>query len=649
MWTILNLSKFLTDRGIYIYLSKSHMNTETTEEISKTFLQKAQDIFHELINERKAIFRSEVSKEKLTEGLKKLLAIHNDQSIPYFSNPSSDFSNLDTNTKELDSLFELKKLILTLSLALDEYPEKKSETEESARDTVAENLSQGPDQDQMQDQNQEIISDAETPNSDLNQQFEIIEMSDLSSFTDNEFWDELEFIRNTLKILCNVMLNGSITKVKPGTNMIKTININRRLKLEIIQLFMIYFSITFEMPGSLFEEVIPFYSREELYTIINKIIPKVYNYNLYMQYYNNFLDCIYTSLKESNNRSTVLSIIRSIDKQFPQFPLTFEQRRANVLKILGWDTWNLEDCCDRIETRAAVLVTESPIEMCQKMSNLWMLLDGSTFLSFDDNFMAIYAFSSELSVFHEQIMRIFFIINRIDEVVRDVGYEAYATKKFVTYYKEMYTELHFLFVRLVRAINRNYEIYELECDPISGKIEKKLLPSLNMAAKLRELCIYMTCPLACLDSILRLNLDYTDLPILFDEEGERFVFTAQVQSLLVLHDFISGDREKFAEFMVELYPCLDRHFSRFHKSKKSDSQGPNTALPPSYHLFTTKPPTYENINNPSSINNNNDVNIPIDEVDENRDLCNKCCNIFPAFVFFGLFILTIFIFIWGLN
>ena len=615
------------------------MNTETTGEIeiSKTFLQEAQDIFHELVNERKAILRPEVSKEKLTEGLKKLLNIHNHQSILYFSNPSSDFSNLDTNTKELDSLFELQRLVLTLSLVLNECSEKKIETDENARGPVAENLSQ--------DQNQDITSDAEATNPDLNQQFEIIQMSDLSALT--SFRNELECIRNTLNILCNVMLNGSITKVKPGTNMIKTINITRRLKLEIIQLFMIYFSITSEMPSPLLEKVIPLYTREELYTIINKIIPKVYNYNLFMQYYINFLDCIYNSFKESNNRSTILSIIKSVDKQFPQFPLTFEQRRAIVLKILGWDTWNLEDCCDRIETRAAVLVTESPIEMCQKMSNLWMLLDGSTFLSFDDNFMAIYAFSAELSVFHEQIMRIFFIINRIDEVVRDVGYEAYATKKFVTFYKEMYTELHFLFLRLVRAINRNYEIYELECDPVSGKIGKKLLPSLNMAAKLRELCIYMTCPLACLDSILRLNLDITDLPILFDEEAERFVFTAQVQSLLVLHDFISSDREKFAEFMVELYPCLDRHFSRFHKSKKSDSQGPNTALPPSYHLFTTKPPTYENINNPSIVsfinNNNDDINISIDEVDANRALCKKCCSIFPALVLFGLFFLIIFI------
>lgn len=446
----------------------------------------------------------------------------------------------------------------------------------------------------------------------------------LSSKDKNEIEDEEEKMADThtsslgfakiLETLCNGLLEDNTSRMR-SYDVIKHISILRQIKTLLFAFSLLHFSVSDTVPVG-FEVVFSQLSIDnELHGILHKIAPKAFQYHIYTSLYRPFIAKFCDTCSDTKVKSDILSALNRLNGLFPSVP-DFDSRYERVMRHLGWETWNLEDCCDRIETRTSVLMTESPLEMLVKMTDIWLLLDASKFVTFDNENLQVFCFSLELPVFHEQIMRIFFIINRIDETVRDIGYSAYATGEFKEIYAGLYKDMHSVFMQLVTSLIRNYDIVELECDQATGCITRMASSTVFISSKLKELAIYMTCPLACLDSILRLSLDYTEIPFLFNETSERFVFTCPVQSLLILHDFVANDRVSFAEHMVELYPCLDRHFSRFHKSKKLQSGALNTALPPSYHLFVSKPPTYDAINDVPEIEN------------LNFDNDNECCSVF---------------------
>ena len=602
-----------------------------------TFLQEAQESFERILNERKAILRSEIKKNTVKEALERLL----------FRWKGLEVETLES--RDYESVLEAQKIVLNLFLiynSLSYEQESIQETDDAQGSATGDSQVAIVHDDAVTEvtvtEEDSIIDDilAATDNiittATINTTIiETTTTDDIVTGTasDNRENLDISVIILELERLINIFDKGP----EDDSDMIKSITLSRRLKLQIILLSFVCQSLTGEVPPK-FEQMAVTFSREDIFSAFNKILPRAFNYNFYMKYYASFLETFVMSTKNVKLKHLVISVLECFNKQFPQFKLSFDERHGIVMKKLGMESFNLEDCCDRIETRASVMSFESPIEMALKMLHLWLLIDSSEFLTFDDNFMAIYVFSSDLPVYHEQIMRIFYVLNRIDENVREIGYLAYSTPKFVSYYKTVYTEMHSLFSKLIRALSKNYEIYEMESDPISGAIKRKTKASAFIAAKLKELAIYLTCPMANLDSILRLSLEISDIPILFGNEEEKFIFTTQVQSILVLHDFVASDREKFAEYTVELYPCLDRHFSRFHKSKKMESQGPNTALPPSYHLFASKPPTYENINEPSP---NLDLEMQADtEVED--DCCTYCCKtILPAILFMSIILITI--------
>lgn len=551
----------------------------------EAFLAEAQNILETILNERKSILHSDVTKEKVKDSLDTLTAAWNEKISP----------TEDLEGRDFELVFEGQKILLTLNLVyLVDFTLNNNDISEENPEEYQENY---------------ILIDHFSPE---------------------------------LQRLCSLLETLSESISDSEMSLVKVINLTRKLKQNILLLTLLSFCHSRTVCPS-FERVADFFSKEDLYSTLNKIIPKAYNYNLYMKYYNHFLQNFGMILNSRKLKSSFVSSLKCIENQFPEFKVSFEIKHETVMKELGMENFSLEDCCDRIESRASVLATEGPLISSQKMVNLWLLIDSSKFLTFDDNFMIIYVFSSEISVFHHQIMRIFYILNRIDEVIQEVGYLSYATPEFISNYTQVYTEMHSLFSKLVRALSKNYEIHEMESSPQTGKIKSKLEASALISAKLNELCIQLTCPLACLDSIIRLSLERFDIPTLFGDEEEKFIFTTQVQSNLVLHDFVAGDREKFAQFMVELYPCLERHFSRFNKSKTKsiESQGPNTALPPSYHLFASiKPPSYANINEPSNSSNNIQFQRPIRE----EALSARCCKSFApisGFVFVFLFILII--------
>ena len=587
------------------------------QETRNTFLQASQDTLHSILNERKSILHTDVKKGTAREALTKVLSYWKD-----------DFRPETLESKEYEEALEAQKNVLSLSLIYKSLAEDHEasvvavgeETQIYDQDSVEHGMTE--DQDSVENENcpPEIVPERTAGKS--------LELN-------------LQQLSTAFKRICDRIEKGPDNE----TNMVKSITIARRTKTQLIIVTLILTALNSEIPSNFERICANFFSKEELYSSFLKVLPKAYNYNLFMKYYQPFLQSLFTnsSITDIRLRNDLISSIETVVlKQFPQYPLSFDERHEIVMKRLGMESFSLEDCCDRIETRASVMSLEAPIEMAQKMRDIWLLLEASKFLNFDDNCMTIYVFSSELPVFHEQIMRIFYVINRIDEAVREVGYASYATPKFVSFYTTIYTEMHSWFVSLVRALSRSYVIYELESDKITGAIRRKEEMTPFIAAKLKELCIFMTCPLASLDSTLRLSIEVEDIPILFGDEEERFIFTAPAQNILVLHDFVASDREQFAKHTVELYPCLDRHFSRFHKSKKGDSRGPNDlSLPPSYHLFakSSKPPEYEyyqTITRPE--NDDLDLEAQNDFSDENQQNCCSfgCKHILPGLLFLSI-------------
>lgn len=612
----------------------------------KTFLEASKKVLARILDERKAVLRQNVSKSTVKKALEELL--------PYWKDLSVD----SVKSSNYETILEAEKIFLTLTLI---YKGLLNDQEVVEVEEISENIS--TTEPVVETVTEPVVdTDLESvtieQSLDNNDESEMVNLEPLIANFDTHVTEPepvksvsleegIHVLESLLISFCSLLETSQTDK---QADIVKLIKSGRKIKVQVLLLSMIHYSLNSEEGVHMdFESCsTSFFSKEDLYSAFIKIVPKPYNYNLYRNYYNPFLKNFGTSIKNTKAKNTIISVLNTVDKIFPETALMpFDERHGIVMKKLKLETQSFEDCCESIETSAYVLSSESPIEVAQKMLNLWLLIDATKFLSFDDSCMTIYVYSAELPVFHTQIMRIFYILNRIDEIVRDIGYLSYSTPRFVNDYITVYTEMHAWFSSLLHGLSKNYSICELESDKVTGAISPKVAGRPQIAAELRELSIQMTCPLATLDSILRLSFERTDVPLLFDEEQERFIFTTPPSSLLSLHNFIASDRENFATHTVELYPCLDRHFHRFHKSKKSESQGINTALPPSYHLFakTMQPPEYQLYYTQPVISesiipmSNEDIEAQnvLDSMakdDDNGCFCFCIQNILPALIFF---------------
>ena len=117
------------------------------------------------------------------------------------------------------------------------------------------------------------------------------------------------------------------------------------------------------------------------------------------------------------------------------------------------------------------------------------------------------------------------------------------------------------------------------------------------------------------------------MPKLFDEEQKRFIFNTPQFKFFTLYDFIASDREKFATRIVELYPCLDKHFHfhRLNRSNKASTQSINTGDIEAQQVL-------------SQIKKNGEVPC----------YCYLFCvqNIAPALIFFAFFVILT---VWAWN
>ncbi len=352
------------------------------------------------------------------------------------------------------------------------------------------------------------------------------------------------------------------------------------------------------------DTIIKGFSREELFVVLGKVLPRCYDANLYFAYFKPLLaDFIAQSLTCDQERLKLLMV--TLEKRYDEpmktgiFPLRFNM----VIEELGWARNSLDWCGEQIPTRAT-LSDDSPFELIERIVKLWYLLDTSRVFTVDDFSLQIYVFSDDVMVYYQHLMRLFFILNRMREISdsEEVWESVLSSSDYSQFLDSLvlvYTEMHSRFTHLCRVLNRSYEIIEIESDPETGAVERKHSLDPEIGAKLRELCLYMTCPLAAMDVRLRLKIYYEMAPILFDEETERFIFSLPLKRILPALNFLSHDREYFAEHIADMYSCLDRHFCQFHPLKKSQIRYDDHALPPAYSNFAKTPPMYTALNIPA--------------------------------------------------
>ena len=351
-------------------------------------------------------------------------------------------------------------------------------------------------------------------------------------------------------------------------------------------------------------DIIRSYSREELFVVLGKVLPRCYDANLYFAYFKPLMTDFIAQILTSDQERLKL-LLSTLEKRYdePMKTNTFPVRFSSILFELGWSQNSLDWCCEQIPTRAT-LSDDSPFELIERILKLWYLLDTSRVFTIDDFSLQIYVFSDDVMVYYQHLMRLFFILNRMREIndseeVWESVLSSQDYSQFLDSFVLVYTEMHARFTHLCRVLNRNYEIIEIESDSETGAVERKTSLDPEIGAKLRELCLYMTCPLAAMDVRLRLKIYYEMAPVLFDEETERFIFSLPLKRILPALDFLSSDREYFAEHIADMYSCLDRHFCQFHPLKKSQIRYDDHALPPAYSNFAKTPPMYTALHIPS--------------------------------------------------
>lgn len=340
---------------------------------------------------------------------------------------------------------------------------------------------------------------------------------------------------------------------------------------------------------------------------LKQILPPVYGANFYYAYfepslarclvfYNSNNNDDESGAEESIKEERVAKLRRFYD--LPERRDLFLYRHDKVLHQLGWRHKTLEQCCEEIPIRAS-LSEDSPFELLERVENLWHLLDTARVFSIDDAFLTIYVFADEINVYYEQLMRLFYLLNRIREIM-DSGdtWEAILASghygQFLKSYAHIYTEMHQRFEHLCRILDSHSTIVKLTVDEETGAVTESQPAAAEpeITAKLQDLCLYMTCPLALMDTRLRLYFQYEQAPSLFNGQSNLFIFTLSMKRTLPQLDFIAADREYFAEHIADMYTCLDRHFCQFHPLKKDLMRYEDDTLPPAYSNFAKTPPLY---------------------------------------------------------
>lgn len=408
---------------------------------------------------------------------------------------------------------------------------------------------------------------------------------------------DVSLLKEWISILTTALKSNSIACSNAAT-VLGQITGSKHAKVQLLLLALLVFTLNEVQTGDMnMNSLVEMYSREELFVVLGKILPRSYNANLYFIYVKPMLQDFLTKCI-SSSRESVQLLLATTEKRYaePMKSNLFLTRYTSVLYDLNWATKSLESACEEIPIRAT-LSDDSPFELMERVVKLWYLLDTARIISIDDFALQIFVFSDDLIVYYTNLMRMFFILNRMREILDTdeiwdsvLGSENYS--QFLESMVLVYTEMHSRFTHLCRVLNRNYEIIEITSNVETGLVDKKSSSDPEILQKLREVCLNMTCPLALMDYRLRLKIYYDLAPVLFDEETERFIFSLPLRRVLPSLDFLSSDREYFAEHIADMYSCLDRHFCQFHPLKKSQIRYDDHALPPAYSNFAKTPPTY---------------------------------------------------------
>lgn len=267
--------------------------------------------------------------------------------------------------------------------------------------------------------------------------------------------------------------------------------------------------------------------------MLNDVLPPTYKANLFLAYIEPSLSR-FVGAHLTNRADKVrhhLSIIRQRYHQ-PMKAEAFLPRHLTVLDKHGWRHRSLEQCCEEVPIEVT-LPTDLPFELVERVKRIWHLLDTSHVFAVRIHYGTIFVIEGEIDLYYKQLMRLFYILNRIRELLASksvsdpIGTRGHNGQLLETFV-QLYTEMHDRFSGLCRVLDRYRSIVRLHYDSHTGLIAEvgdagKDDP--EIVAKLRDLCLNMTCPLAIMDTCLQLYMHHDKAPSLFNRTTNQFLLS----------------------------------------------------------------------------------------------------------------------------
>lgn len=333
------------------------------------------------------------------------------------------------------------------------------------------------------------------------------------------------------------------------------------IKHLIFTLTLIYFAYSNRIPND-FDSLIFSKIESRIDSCMCCTYQDIYKFNLNLIFYSPFLRRFISEISNSDIGSKLENALIENNNIFlPELPILSNKfKYDHVMNQLELRTKSLNECCSAIQ----LFQTDSTIEICRKMLDIWLLIDyAKSLLIFKEAFF-IYFNSSEIPLLCTQINRIFYMSNRLVESWKDSNSDSESLSKLREICRTLYDALydHYLTVSYgVIILSINYMV-EFEFDETTGlgvddeemvwstsglKINHSLV---NQA---KELAVLLACTVAVIRHFMINNLDITDT------ETPRFSFLSECP--VRKKDFSEIDRCYFSNNVIGSYPELYKHFN----------------------------------------------------------------------------------------
>ena len=176
-----------------------------------------------------------------------------------------------------------------------------------------------------------------------------------------------------------------------------------------------------------------------------------------MIFYSPFLRRFISEISNSDIGSKLENALIENNNIFlPELPILSNKfKYDHVMNQLELRTKSLNECCSAIQ----LFQTDSTIEICRKMLDIWLLIDyAKSLLIFKEAFF-IYFNSSEIPLLCTQINRIFYMSNRLVESWKDSNSDSECLSKLREICRTLYDALYDNYLTVsygVRILSINY-------------------------------------------------------------------------------------------------------------------------------------------------------------------------------------------------